>query len=203
MCEARRRIEQENDPAVQLGYMGFEKFNTMNGVRSRTYQEFAKSPYYKAFHKWAVYCRQTRVVDSMAYLEWLLKQQVKIDKWNTDRVYDSYLKDFLYTERVDDALTRSWQTFDHWAEENSSIPTHYLLYASVSRVTNDVTRGRLSPWLLYVGSRGQALLEKLNQEQLTLIMPYIDPDKWLRKIDRNPVDLESVKHWIKEKGLDD
>lgn len=204
MCEARRRIEQEKDPAVQLGYMGFQRFNQLNGIRKeRSYSDFAGSPYYKAFHRWAIYCRNSKVVDPMIYLDWLLKQQVKIDRWNTDRVYDSYLKELLYNERVDDALARSWQTFNTWAEENNSVPTHYLLYASQSRMTSDIMRGRLSPWLLYVSQAGQKVLENFNSEQLSLIMPYIDPDRWLKKIDKNIVDLTTVKHWLKDKGIDE
>lgn len=202
MCEAKRRLEMRNDPAVTLGYMGFQKFYSMNGVRKeKTYEEFAKSPYFKAFHRWAMYCRHTKVVDSMTYLDWLLKEQVKIDKWNTDRVYDTYLKNFLYIESADSALERSWLTFNEWADNMTSIPSHYLMHASTSRIVSDITRGRLTPWILYVSSQGQNILSKMNQEQLALIIDYINPDRWLKKIDKNPVELETVKHWLAEKGI--
>lgn len=202
MCEAKRRLEMQNEPAVALGYMGFQKFYSMNGVkREKTYEEFAKSPYFKAFHRWAMYCRNTKVVDPMYYLDWLLKEQVKVDKWNTDRVYDTYLKNFLYNEPAEPALTRTWQTFTDWANEMTSIPSHYLVHASTSRIVSDITRGRLSPWILYVSSLGQEVLSRLNQEQLALIIDYIDPDRWLKKIDKNPVELEVAKQWLTEKSI--
>lgn len=202
MCEAKRRLEMKSDPAVALGYMGFQKFYSMNGVKKeKTYEEFAKSPYFKAFHRWAMYCRHTKVVDPIVYLDWLLKEQIKIDKWNTDRIYDTYLKSFLYTEPVEPALTRSWQTFSEWADDMTSVSSHYLVHASTSRIVNDITRGRLSPWILYVSSHGQEVLSRLNQEQLALIIDYIDPDRWLKKIDKNPVDLETAKQWLSEKGI--
>ena len=202
MCEAKRRLEMQSDPAVALAFMGFQKFYAMNGMtKEKSYIEFTKSPYFKAFHRWALYCRHTKVVDSMVYLDWLLKQQVKIDKWNTDKVYDTYLKTFLYTEPVEGALDRSWQTCNNWADENNSIATHYLVHASTNRIANDITRGRLSPWLLFVSSPGQEVLGKLTPEQLQLVIEYIDPDKWMRKLDKNPVDLEVAKQWIRDKGL--
>lgn len=204
MCEAKRRMEMRNEPAVALGYMGFQKFYSLNGVKKeKTYEEFAKSPYFKAFHRWAMYCRNTKVVDPMIYLDWLLKEQVKIDRWNTDRVYDSYLKNFMYAESVDQALTRTWETFNDWADVNNSIPKHYILYASHSRVINDITRGRVSPWVLYVSNRGQEFIASLAPEQLELIIDYINPDKWIKKVDRSAVDLETVRQWVKDKGIDE
>jgi hypothetical protein len=202
MCEAKRRLEMQNDPSVALGFMGFQKFYSLNGVKKeKSYTEFAKSPYFKAFHRWAMYCRNSKVVDPMVYLDWLLKEQVKIDKWNTDRVYDTYLKNFLYNEFADSALTRTWQTFSQWADEMTSIPRHYLMHASTNRIVSDITRGRLTPWILYVSSHGQEILNKLNQEQLALIIDYINPDRWLKKIDKNPVELETVKQWLTEKDI--
>ena len=40
---------------------------------------------------------------------------------------------------------------------------------------NHITTGRISPWVLFHCTSGLEFLEKLDEEQVAMIMPYIDP----------------------------
>jgi len=45
---------------------------------------------------------------------------------------------------------------------------------------------------------GRELLSKLNDEQLSIIGPVIDPQFWKRKFANLPADVELVKEVVKE-----
>jgi hypothetical protein len=44
-------------------------------------------------------------------------------------------------------------------------------------------------------------LDNLQEDQITMIMPYIDPDTWQKKFNDYIADTEWCKHILKEAGL--
>lgn len=205
LCEPKRRWQQEKETGVQLGLRAYLRFYeiTQGSARLKSYEDFVTSPYYNAFVKFGRHLVGIRAVNPNSYLEWLLKNNKKLDHWCRDSFYDEWLLDYLRKENPQDALERGMKEMQLYAEEHSDLASyaHFFLYGNSNAVLHRILNGRISPWIVYNSSSGVGFLEKLNQEQTVMILPYIDPDYWTRRFIDYAADVEWCKHILKEAGL--
>jgi hypothetical protein len=203
VCEQKKRSQERTDPVGQLAFMSYQRFYQLTqGGKERTWDQFAKSPYYQAFIKFARYMRQVDAVNPLLFIDWVIKQQVKLDHWARDTTYTKYLLEYIKSEGADSAIERSFTTMQKWADEQSSSFEHYLRYANPNRIATDLSNGRVSPWILWATKSGRELLGKLNEDQLNVIAGVIDPDHWKRRIKDWPVDMETVKYACTAAGIE-
>ena len=128
--------------------MSYQRFCELTqGGKERTWEQFAKSPYYNAFLKFARYMRQVDAVNPMLFIDWVIKKQIKLDHWARDTTYNKYLDEYIKSEGADSAIERSFITMQKWADEQATTFDHYLLYASPNRIVSDLNNGRISPGL--------------------------------------------------------
>ena len=202
MCEPKRRRLDRSERGVQLGLQAYVRFYeiTQGSARTRTFEDFCDSPYYRAFVKWGRYCVTTRVINPTQFLEWLLRNNRKIDLWASDRQYEEFLLDYVKRERADDALTRAIEWSLDWAENNAAPPHDCLRYGGTNSICHAVTTGRLSAWVIYNSESGQALLSRLQPDQITMIWPWIDADAWQKRFRDYLADQEFVKDTLKRAG---
>ena len=202
MCEPKRRRLEQSERGVQLGFQAYLQFyKLMNkSSKQRTFDDFADSPYYKAFVKFGRYCVDTRVINPSRMIDWLLKNQKKIDQWCSDRIYTEYLIDYLQTESVADALARSVEYSIDWAEKNQARPQDCLRYSSANGTCYAITTGRISPWVIYNSESGQQFLDSLSSEQVMMIWPYINSDVWQKKFHSDSEDLEYARDILNKAG---
>ena len=202
MCEPKRRRQEQNERGVQLGLQAYLKFyETIQGsAKLKTFEDFAESAYYKAFVKFGRYCVSTNAINPARFMEWLLKNNKKIDRWASDQFYGEYLTEYLRIEHVNDALARSIEWSISWAEAQQSQPHDCLRYGNANAICYAITSGRISPWVIYHSRSGQEFLASLTQEQLTIIWPYIDADFWNKKFKDYLADVEYAKQILTEAG---
>ena len=203
MCEPKRRAMQKNEKRVQAGFMAFNRFWALaQGERKeKTYEEFCESPYYNAFVKFGSFINNVNPLYPEKFMDYVIKSGVKLDHWCRDDLYDKYVVELIRSENVETALQRSINHMLKWADDNNSVWNHYFLYVSLSRATYDIKDGKVSPWLILNSSTGKQLLKKLNDEQLQMISPVIDPQFWLVKFKRLQKDTDMVKQVVKESNL--
>jgi hypothetical protein len=203
LCEPKRRAQQEKEAGVQLGLHAYLRFYEISqgSAKLKTYADFSKSPYYKAFTKFGRHMINIRAINTRGFIEHVIKNNKKIDYWCKDEVYQEFLSLHLRKENVKDALERSLNTMVEWAEENDSVFNHYFLYASSNRIVHHITTGRISAWVIFNSASGIETMDKLNAEQIEIIYPSIEPDFWKRKFVDYLADTEWVKHILKEAGL--
>jgi len=202
MCEPKRRHLNKDEPGVRLGFMAYIKFYEMmqGSAKLKTYQDFSESSYYLAFVKFGRYCVDLRAINPTQFMNWLLKNQKKIDKWTSDRFYTEYLLWYLPTEAVDDALARAMEYSIDWAEKQGHPAQDCVRYGNPNAVCYAITTGRLSPWVIYNSESGQKFLAEANEEQLAMIWPYINADVWHKKFSDYPADHEYAKDILKKAG---
>jgi hypothetical protein len=202
MCEPKRRRLEQHEAGVRLGFQAYVKFyETMQGsARNKTFEDFADSPYYRAFVKWGRYCVNTRVINPSQFLIWLLRAQKKIDNWCSDKLYTEYLLDYLLLEAPQDALERALNLSLDW-QEHTTHPSHDMLrYGNHNALCHDIVAGRLSAWCIYNSESGQEFLSQLNSEQIAMVWPYIDSDRWQNKFRNYMADQEWTKDLLKKAG---
>jgi uroporphyrinogen-III decarboxylase len=128
----------------------------------------------------------------------VIKSGIKLDHWCRDELYDSYISELIKKEPADGAIQRTIKTMMDWAEANNAAWEHYFQYVPLNRATHDIKEGLISPWVLLNAKSGKGLLQRMNDEQLSIIGPMIDPQFWLRRFKALPADTELVKEVIRE-----
>jgi len=203
MCEQKRRHLAKDEKHVVIGYQTYVRFYqlTQNAKTIKTYNEFARSPYYNAFVKFGSYVSNVNPLYPDHYIDWVVRSGAKLDHWCRDALYEKYVLELIHTEQVETALNRSVTHMQSWANDNDSVWSHYFKYVSVNRATYDIRDGKVSPWLILNCTTGKHLLTSLSDEQLASISNVIDPNVWVKKFKKQRVDLELVKEVVKEANL--
>jgi len=202
VCEPKRRYQERDEVGVQIGLQSYLRFYeiTQGSARLKTFDDFAKSPYYRAFVKYGRYCVSIRAINITRFTEWLLKNNKKIDHWCRDSLYTEYLVEYIRHEALSDALSRTLEQGIAWAEETGNPDRDYLRYGNSNAICYAITTGRVSPWVLYNCDSGQEFLSNLNPEQLAMIWPMIDADFWQRRMRDYAADTEYAKEMLAKAG---
>jgi hypothetical protein len=187
---------------VELGFQAYIKFYemTQGSAKLKTFDDFADSPYYRAFVKFGRYCVATRAINPARFMEWVLKQNKKIDHWCRDAVYTEYLIYYLQVENINDALARAMEYGIDWAEKTGNPAQDCLRYGGTNATVYAVTTGRISPWVIYNSESGQRFLSTLDTGQIAMVWPYIDSDVWQKKYSDYTADQEYAKEILTQAG---
>lgn len=202
ICEYKHRWLEKDRASNRLGFQAWLQFYKKNSAskKEKTYEEFIKSAYYTAFVKFGSYCVEINVLNVSRFADWLVKNQIKIDIWNTDTVYTKYLIEYLRTEDPMDAIKRSVETTLEKSEEDRIASRDYLRYGNSNKICYAITTGKISPWMLYNSNSGIAFLEKLDNTQQKMIMDYINPEQWAIKFKRDSESVHQVKKLLADIG---
>jgi len=134
----------------------------------------------------------------------LIKNNKKIDHWARDSLYQEWLLNYIKKEAVQDALERSLKTMQEYADSKSGLEDRFFDYfriGSTSYIIQQIEFGRISPWVVFNSTSGVELLEKLNEAEINIILPYIDPDYWQKRFKEYSLDTDWVKDILKKAGL--
>ena len=203
MCEQKRRALQKDEKRVQAGYMVYNRFYelTQSSTPTKSYEHFAKSPYYSAFVKFGSFINNVNPLHPQKFIDFVIKSGVKLDHWCRDELYYTYLDEMLRVEPVEGAIERTIQTMNDWAEENKSNFAHYFAYVNLNRAVTHINNGMISAWIVLLSKEGMAMLNKFNDEQLSIIEKKIDPVFWKEKFRKQPSDVSLVKEVCAELGI--
>lgn len=202
LCEPKRRFQQRSEPAVSLAFQGYRRFYeyTQGSAKTKTLDDFDASPYYRAFVRWGRYCVGVRAINPARFLDWLLKNNRKIDRWCSDTVYTEYLVDYLRAEAVSDALTRAIEWSMAWSEQTGNPSHDCVRYGNRNSVCYAVTTGHISAWVIYNSESGQKFLADLDPTQIKMIWSYIDADFWQKRFADYSADQEYAKDILAKAG---
>lgn len=200
VCEQKRRHLGKDERHVQAGMLTYQRFYviTQKGKNQKTFEDFAASPYYTAFVKFGSFLVNTAPIYPERFIDFVIKSGVKLDHWCRDDLYDTYITELIKIEPADGAIQRTIKTMMDWGEKNTAVWEHYFAYVNLNRVTHDIKEGLISPWILLNSRAGKHMLQRMNDEQLDIIAPIIDPPYWLTRFKSLPADMELVRDIIKE-----
>ncbi len=202
LCEAKRRYQERDEVGVQLGLQAYLRFYeiTQGSARLKTFDDFARSPYYRAFVKFGRYCVAIRAVNVARFIDWMVRQNRKIDHWCRDSIYTEYLVEHVRSEAATDALGRALETAIDWSEQTGNPDRDYLRYGNDNAICHAVTTGRVTAWILYNSDSGTEFLARINTDQVAMIWPWIDADFWQRRFRDYPADTEYVREMLRKAG---
>jgi hypothetical protein len=200
VCEQKRRHMSKNERHVQAGLLTFQRFYEISqkSKTPKTFEDFANSSFYNAMVKFGSFLINTAPVYPEMFIDFVIRSGVKLDHWCRDELYETYIAELIKKEPVDGAIQRTIKTMMDWSDENSAPWEHYFQYANLNRATHDIKEGLISPWLLLNTKSGKDLLQRMNDEQLEIVGPMVDPQFWMRRFKALPADVELIKDVIKE-----
>lgn len=203
LCEQKRRALAKTEKHVVLGYDTYNRFyrKTQNSKQDKTYDDFAKSPYYNAFVKFGSFVSNVNPLYPDRFIDYVVTSGVKLDHWCRDELYEKYVLDLIKTETVETALQRSINHMMSWADSHNAVWNHYFLYVSLNRASFDIRDGKISPWVVLNSANGKAMLGKFTDDQLASCGNIIDPSFWMKKFKQHPADIEFVRQVIKESEI--
>jgi hypothetical protein len=200
VCEQKRRYLSRDEKHVMMGLLTFQRFYqlTQKAQQHKTFDEFATSSFYTAFVKFGSFLVNTAPIYPERFIDFVVKSGVKLDHWCRDELYINYITELIKIEPADGAIQRSIVTMMAWGEKYTAPWEHYFAYVHLNRATHDIKEGLVSPWMILNTRSGKEMLQRMNDEQLEIVGPIIDPQFWLRRFKSLPADLELVKDVIKE-----
>jgi hypothetical protein len=205
ICETKRRWQQEKEVGVQLGFRAYLRFYevTQGSAKLKSYEDFVASSYYTAFVKFGRHLVAIRAVNSGAFIDWVIRENKKLDHWCKESIYVEYLHQYMRREAVQDAVERALLEMQSYADEVKTLANFndYFRYGNANRICHHISNGRISPWIVFNCTSGVAFLEQLNEEQIAMILPWIDPDFWQRKFKDYVADTEWTKMVLGQAGL--
>jgi hypothetical protein len=202
LCENKQRWMNKDMQGNRIGFQAWLQFYKKNTStkKNKTYEEFISSAYYTAFVKFGTHCANINAINISRYVDWLLKNNIKIDTWASDSVYTKYLIEYLRIEDPLDAIARSVQTTMDLAEKEGIVPKDYLCYGNTNKVCHSITNGKISPWMLYQSDSGVKFLDSLNESQVKMVIDYINPELRKIKLNREPENVKQVKELLNAGG---
>jgi hypothetical protein len=200
ICEQKRRHLSKNEKHVQAGLLTYQKFYEISqkSTQPKTFEEFASSAFYTAFVKFGSFLVNTAPIYPERFIEYVIKSGVKLDHWCRDELYDTYISELIKIEPADGAIQRTIKTMMDWGDANNTPWEHYFAYVNLNRATHDIKEGLISPWVLLNTKEGKKMLQRMNDEQLVIVGPVVDPNTWIKKFKSLPADVELVKDVITE-----
>ena len=203
MCERKRRALQKDEKRVQAGFMAFNRFwqLTQNAKKNKTYDNFADSSYYNAFVKFGSFINNVNPIYPDKFIDYVIRSGVKLDHWCRDELYETYLYEMLKVEPVESAVQRTLTTMMEWGDEQKAEFYHYFLYVSLNRAVHDIRNGRISPWVILNSKSGQAMIQKMSDEQLDMISPALELSYWMKKLREVPADVALVREICQEVSI--
>ncbi len=200
VCEQKRRHLSKDEKHVQAGLLTYQRFYeiTQKGKNKKSFDDFSSSPYYTAFVKFGSFLINTAPIYPERFIDFVIKSGVKLDHWCRDELYNTYIEELIKIEPADGAIQRSIKTMMDWADSNNAAWEHYFQYVNLNRATHDIKEGLVSPWLVLNTKSGKEMLRRMNDEQLDIVGPVIDPQFWMRRFKALPADIELIEDIVKE-----
>jgi hypothetical protein len=201
VCETKRRWLNKDKHENRIAFSAWVQFFDKNSnKKKKEYIDFIKSAYYTAFVKFGIYCIDANVINVKRYVDWLLKNQISIDTWNRDSVYTNFIIDYLKTEDPLDAIARSIETTISLGQESKVLTKDVFRYGNSNKICFEITKGKISPWMLFQSESGLKFVENLDRTQQKMILDYINPEQWAIKFKKHKHIIPEIKELLNAGG---
>lgn len=203
-CEKKRRMMAEHDKPNRLAFnvwRKFLKYCTPSARKEKTYEDFVNSNVYTGFVKFARHVIDLNPHSVDDFVDFVIRNSVKLDDWTKIWVYEAWIREVSKKESVDRAVERSVLLMKTWSEREQENWTDFFVRVNTNQAVHWIRTGRISPWVLFSTDAGQALVNRFNEEQLELIVEYIEPKYWQFKVARQREDSAWVQGVFNSAGI--
>lgn len=203
MCPKKRRHMDINSAGSRFGLRTFQRFYelTQNSRKQKTAQDFIDSSYYIDFVKFGNHIHTLKPVYPEQFIDFVIRNGVKLNDWCKDFVYDAYIEDLTKREPAVSATERSIENMIEWATAQGVDFSSFFSRVSANEAAYMLKTGKISPWVLYLSNSGGDLMSQFNEDHSRMIGKIIDPQAWAKKFKNSPEDVEYIRTLLEQAGL--
>ena len=205
-CEKKRRWFQRDDPHARVAFMAWSRFYELNTFGKKkefrtSYRNFIDSQYYIAFTKFGRHIRDLNAISPAKFIDYVIKNNLPLDKWTHDFVYEQYVRELTKQETAEDALERNIMLMNEWSIQTSEPWNDFFRKVNSNQAVSWLKSGRISPWILYNVDSAIDFFERCNPEQLDLIKTYAPLALWKIKFIKNAESCEFIRNTLRANGM--
>lgn len=205
-CEKKRRWFSQDEPYVRLGFMAWARFYELNGRLAKSgtkksFKEFMNSKYYLAFVRFGKHMVDLNAIDPGAFIDYVIKNNLPLDKWTHDVVYERYVSDFIKNETPEKALERNISLMQEWSHTSGEDWQDFFRKVSPIQAAAWIKNGKISPWVLYNSDSAADLLERCGPEQIKMITAAAKPAQWKIRFMKDKDSADWVRDTLRQVGM--
>lgn len=200
-CERKQRWLWKDEKYAMMAFRAYQLFYQIaqRSKKPKTQEEFIGSNYYLGFIKFGKYLMDINAIEPVGFIEFLIRSDTKLADWSTPKAYEIWIRELSKKEHPMKAYERNVLLMEQWARETGEDWTDFFRLVSPSLATKWIKSGRISPWLLY--TVGDALIERLSDEQLAMVKDLIEPDMWFKKFELYEEELRIIRTELRSVGV--
>lgn len=203
-CVKKMRFLDKDSLHCRLAFASYDKFYRMalKTNKPKTMDNFINSHYYLEFVKFGRYLIDNNIMSPELFLDFCIKNGLKLKDWFKPSVYELYLRELNKKESPEKGVERTILLMKQWSDQTGNNYNDFFRLIEPNLFINYVKQGRISPWIIYNSNSGRIMLEeRLNDDQLSIILEWIDPDYWKKKFLVNKKDKEFFKKLFDKEGI--
>lgn len=204
-CEEKRRWFKRDEPANRMAFIAWTRFyelNDFNGRRKSTsYMDFIDSPFYSAFVKFSKHMIDINAIEPTKFVDFVIKNNLPIDKWTYDFVYEQYIRDLIKKETPEQALERMILLMQQWSMQTDEKWQDFFKKINTNLAIQWIRAGRISPWLLYNLDSALDLIDRCTLEQQKMIKEFAPVGPWKLRFRKNSEAIAWIKTTMKQAGV--
>ncbi|MDA8882936.1 hypothetical protein N9I00_00855 [bacterium] len=204
LCEPKRRWLNKDAKYVRLGHIAYNQFYKLTqGIKTKekSYEEFSKSNYYTAFTKFGRHILDINAIDPEKFIDFVINNSVHLDKWCSDAVYETYIRELNKKETAERAVERGILLMQQWSREYDRPYNAFFREISKPRLIHWIKSGRISPWIIFNCYSCSEAMANFNEHELNLINEYLEPTFWTKKFSVRKDDVQFVSEVLERAGL--
>jgi len=175
ICEPKRRWMNKDEKYSRLAFYAYGRFYELTqAVGNKSFEDF---------------------------VDFVIRNSVKLDRWCSDSVYETYIQELNRKESADRAVERSILLMQKWGGEYDRPFSRFFKEVSKPLAIHYITSGRLSPWAIFNCDSGAELIDSFSDRELIIINGYLEPHFWTRKFNTRVEDVQFVKMILKKAGI--
>lgn len=199
-CEKKRRWLEKDNRVNKIAFIAFERFFQIHypSNTKKVYDDFINSRYYTSFINFSRHIYSLDNIDMMNYIDFIIKRQIPLNDWTSVYVYETYIKEKVLKESLDDAFIRSLKILNEWGYDQDESWRDFFKIVDKDYAKVLLRSGKLSPWMLFLCD-GENLLGRFNDQDLLEIDFLLDFSYWNKKIALNKKRVDELKKIFEEK----
>ena len=205
-CEKKRRWFQRDEPHARLGFIAWSRFYELNSFGKNkefrsSYRNFIDSQYYTAFVKFGMHLRDLDAIEPAKFIDYVIKNNLPIDKWTHDFVYEQYVRELTRQESAEDALARNVLLMNSWSMQTGEPWTEFFRKVNPNQATLWIKNGRISPWVLYNADSAVELFDRCMPEQLAIIKSCAPIGPWKIRFNKHADSCNFIRETLRTNGM--
>lgn len=169
--------------------------------KTKKFEEFARSPYFKIFVDLVGYCERAGVTSAREYLRWLTDKRVASKLWMLDATLKAHRAELHKREDAVSATVRCVDRIVIWCGQRATDPSAFFDVIGPGELVQWIKTGKMTPWVLLISEQGESALAELSDEQMHALSASLDVGYWIGVFQEKPEVVEEAKQVLDAVGL--